>query len=119
MNWKEMYVGQRVIFREWEDMLKEFGESLGGAIRTPFVSFTRSMASYCGREYQVYELRSRITNRGGVYKETAIVDLCNLDGDPLVEMYTFTAEMFDPVDDREMMCDVSPGQLASILFKST
>lgn len=57
-------VGDKVRVRQWDDMVKEFGEHLG-AIDTPFCLFISSMKVYCGLVYEIakvygcyYELKS-------------------------------------------------------------
>ena len=57
-------VGDKVRVRQWDDMVKEFGERFG-AIDTPFCFFISSMKVYCGLVYEIakvygcyYELKS-------------------------------------------------------------
>lgn len=55
MKAEDMYVGQRVRFRDWDDMKAEFGVRNSGAIDCRFL-FTEAMKELCGQEFTIVSI---------------------------------------------------------------
>lgn len=56
MRAEDIHVGDRVRFRQWDDMLQEFGHTSSGEdINTPFV-FVEDMRPLCGAEATVVRI---------------------------------------------------------------
>lgn len=49
---EKFHPGDRVVFRDWDDMAEEFGTDGDSVIRVP-LSFTKDMRHLCGREFTV------------------------------------------------------------------
>lgn len=53
MSAEKFYPGDRVVFRDWDDMAEEFGTNgSGSAINVP-LTFTKDMRHLCGQEFTV------------------------------------------------------------------
>lgn len=53
MSEAKFHPGDRVVFRDWDDMAEEFGTNdVGSAINVEY-TFTRDMQHLCGREFTV------------------------------------------------------------------
>lgn len=55
MLYSEIVPGMKVRFREWDDMVEEFGCTLSGNINVDY-QFTDSMRYLCGAEFEVEEV---------------------------------------------------------------
>ena len=87
MNTNGFYLGQRVQFKEWDEMVKEFGRNQYGNINIPFMSFAKKMEHLCGTYATVVGLE---VDRG--------VELGNFTatGDTVWE---YTLDMLKPADE--------------------
>lgn len=72
-------VGDKVVVRDWDDMVAEYGKDPDGYIQTPRFSFIPPMKEYCGKTFTILEVR---------YSNTAYI----LRGQEEIP-YTFTDEM--------------------------
>ena len=54
---EDFYVGQRVRFRQWDDMAEEFGARPDGCIRTRPLFNNGSMKEMCGTEATIADIR--------------------------------------------------------------
>ena len=82
MQEKDVYVGQRVRIRDWDDMEKEFGSDGLGDIRCP-ATFTKHMKYLCGKT-------ATITGKGG--------DRVSLEFDePQIRNWSYSPAMIEPL----------------------
>ena len=77
-------IGDRVIFRQWDDMAAEFGTDSGRDIKCR-KGFTHSMRPLCGTTATITELNSSGT-----------VKLCDFDYDGMVSWW-YSVDMIAPV----------------------
>lgn len=69
MKAEDIYVGQRVQFRDWEDMKAEFGELEKGYINcTP--CFSKHMKYLCGKEFTVESAENGIIYKPKFYHQS-------------------------------------------------
>ena len=67
INWKEnIKAGNIVKVRQWDDMVKEFGVALDGAIDC-FKKFTGNMREYCGETIRINENMEKKFNEYGYF----------------------------------------------------
>lgn len=94
-------VGDRIRFREWDDMAEEFGVHDGG-ILCKFL-FVRSMLHLCGTTATI----------AGMYSGLGEITLCDFETDGDTE-FTFSADMIEPANS-VIPCDFDEGQFLSML----
>ena len=67
INWKEIIKENNIVkVREWDDMKKEYGISLDGAIDC-FKKFTGNMREYCGETIRINENMEKKFNEYGYF----------------------------------------------------
>lgn len=79
-------VGDRVVVRDWDDMIEEYGDTEGGTIHCRF-GFTDTMRHLCGRTATV-----TVTD---AYKGCIKVDFDDKSGDTI---WSYSSDMFNPTD---------------------
>lgn len=72
-------VGDKVVVRDWDDMVAEYGKNPDGYIQMPRFCFTPSMKKYCGKTFTILDVK---------YSNTAYI----LSGQEDIP-YIFTDEM--------------------------
>lgn len=77
-------VGDRVVVRDWDDMIEEYGATEGGTIHCRF-GFTDTMRHLCGRTATVTD----------AYKGCIKVDFDDKSGDTI---WSYSSDMFNPTD---------------------
>lgn len=125
MRFKE---GDKVVVREWDDMVREFGTNGQGEILTPLV-FTPEMKRFCGGVFEIsYAYISNYILEGNRYRYTDemlmpfefhISDLkdgmlCQMrDGEKMIWMYgkmrgitSFVDETYDDLKCHASCCDI-------------
>ena len=50
-------VGDKVVVRDWDDMVAEYGEDQDGYIQMPRFAFTPSMKKYCGKTFTILDVK--------------------------------------------------------------
>lgn len=100
-DWRDFSVGDRIRFREWDDMAEEFG-SHDGEIYCKFL-FIRSMLHLCGTTATISSMHSR----------SGEITLCDfeIDGDT---RFKFSVDMIEPANS-VIPCDFDEGQFLSML----
>ena len=46
-------VGDKVVVRDWDDMVAEYGQNEDGSVKTPEISFSTDMKQYCGKTFTI------------------------------------------------------------------
>lgn len=60
MSAEKFHPGDRVVFRDWDDMAEEFGTQNGGSSINVAYTFTKHMRHLCGQEFTVSKCRGEI-----------------------------------------------------------
>ena len=81
---RDFKVGDRVVVRDWDDMIEEYGATEGGSILCLF-GFTDTMRHLCGRTATVTD-----ANEGCIK-----VDFDDKSGDTI---WSYSSDMFNPID---------------------
>lgn len=84
MKEKDVYVGQRVRIRNWDNMEKEFGLDSSGDIRCP-ANFITDMKYLCGQTATVKEISDKL---GRVFLEF---------DKPQSRRWNYSPEMIEPL----------------------
>jgi len=110
MKLEDVYVGQRVRIRSWDDMAAEFGidDSWPSEPEIDCThSFIGEMAVLCGNEYTVEKIEFA-TNRIG---------LCDSDEDPFnaVSEYAISSDMLEPAESVPDPVDINADELFGVL----
>lgn len=87
-----MKIGDKVTFRQWDDMVKEFGTNINGSICTSPFCFTESMKYLCGQTVTV----KHISANGQIFTKE-LIEL-HQDNNYSVSMWRLCEEMFEESD---------------------
>ena len=74
---REFNVGDKVVVREWDDMEREFGLTVGGSINCK-CTFVPAMINLCGREFVITKIENEKTVYGHDFSCFISVDMIKL-----------------------------------------
>ena len=115
MRPEDIHIGDRLRFREWDDMLAEFPDrSDSEAIRVndwDIAGFTKYMRFLCGQPFTV---RSQQKQRGGYQSEEG-VEKYDEDGSERFPHWIIEAFMLEP-DPMKPLSEESDADISSVLF---
>lgn len=100
MQEKDINIGDILLVRQWDDMVREFGTDANGYINTRY-GFRPDIKYLCGKQFRVMEILNGVFGKlyGGI-----ILDVSNAEDEYFApdELEPLSDEEWDVADDEEM-----------------